>query len=202
MCNLPRIGTYLHFFGECSALSLFWSPLAHDIPFLLEKDGVLMPDLFFLNNFSELALSPQQRNLLLAALTAAKKMLVSRWVPPHLMTRRVWGLSLLGIVSILSVARIHGAKTKTLKTCNAIFDIVQSIISSFWCKMYFLFVYIFYLSCDWVLHFVLFSTAVSCFFGTVWVAVWTGVLYFVLYWNDCLIKIIDHKNRYCKDYIL
>ncbi len=91
-----------------------------------------MPDLFFLNNFSELALSPQQRSLLLASLTAAKKMLVSHWVPPHLMTRRVWGLSLLDIVSMeLSAARIHGAKTKTLKTWNAIFDIVQSFVSYF-----------------------------------------------------------------------
>ncbi len=54
---------------------------------------ILTPELFFLNNFSELPLSPQHRNLLLAALTAAKKMLVSRWVPPHSMTRRVWGLS-------------------------------------------------------------------------------------------------------------
>ncbi len=44
----------------------------------------------YLFHFSELALSQQPRNLLLAALTAAKKMLVSRWVPPHSMTRRVW----------------------------------------------------------------------------------------------------------------
>ncbi len=89
------------------------------------------PDLF-LNYFSELALSPQQRNLLLAALTAAKKMLVSRWVPPQLMTRRVRGLSLLDIVSMeLSTARIHGAKTKTLKTWSATFDIVKSFVSSF-----------------------------------------------------------------------
>ncbi len=94
--------------------------------FLLEKDVVLTPDFFFLDGFSGLALSPQQRNLLLAALTAAGRMLVSRWVPPHLMTRRVWGLTLLGILSVeLSTARIHGAKAETLRTWSAAFDIVE-----------------------------------------------------------------------------
>ncbi len=132
LCPQRALGTYLHFWGECSALSLFWSQLAHVISFLLERDVDLTPDLFFLNNFSELALSLQQRNLLLAALTAAKKMLVSLWVPPHSVTRRVWGLSLLDIVSMeLSTACIHGEKTQTLKTWNATFDIVKSFVSSF-----------------------------------------------------------------------
>ncbi len=86
---------------------------------------VLAPDLLFLDGFSGLALSPQQRNLLLAALTAAGRVLVSRWIPPHLVTGRLWGLSLLGIVSVeLSAARVHGAEASTLGTWSAAFDIV------------------------------------------------------------------------------
>ncbi len=86
---------------------------------------VLAPDLLFLDGFSGLALSPQQRILLLAALTAAGRVLVSRWIPPHLVTGRLWGLSLLGIVSMeLSAAHVHGAEARTLGTWSAAFDIV------------------------------------------------------------------------------
>ncbi len=64
-------------------------------------------------------------------------MLVSRWVPPHLMTRRVWGMSLLGIVSVeLSTARIHRAKKDTLRTWSAAFDIAESFVS--FCYVYFI----------------------------------------------------------------
>ncbi len=72
------------FSGGGGALSLFSSWLAHGTSFLLEGDVVLSLDLLFLDGFSGLALSVQQRNLLLAALTAAGRMLVSCWIPPHL----------------------------------------------------------------------------------------------------------------------
>ncbi len=87
---------------------------------------------YFLDGCSGLALSPQQRNLLLVALTAAGRVLVSRWVPPHLVTGRLWGLSLLSIVSVeLSAARVHGAEARTLGTWSAAFDVVESFVSSF-----------------------------------------------------------------------
>ncbi len=78
---------------------------------------VLTPDLFFLDGFSGLALSLQQRNLLLAAFIAAGRVLVSRWVPLHLVTECLWGFSLLDIVSVeLSAARVHGVEARTLGT--------------------------------------------------------------------------------------
>ncbi len=129
LCPQGALGTYFNFFGgmRCTFSFLVSACSWHIIPIRKKY-------------------SPQQRNLLLAALTAAERMLVSRWVPPHLMIRCVWGLSLLDIVSIeLSTARIHGAKTKTLKTWNAIFDIIKSFVSSFWCINYFECVYIFYI---------------------------------------------------------
>ncbi len=150
--------------GKFSALSLFWTRLAHDISVLLEKGLVLTTDLFFLKIFSELAPSPQQRNVLLAALTAEKKMLVSRWVPPHLRTRRVWGLSLLDIVSMdLSTGRIYGAKKNTLRPGMLLFTLLNLLFFLFGVQFNLnsCIFCIFLVIC--VLHFVLFSTAMSCF---------------------------------------
>lgn len=132
-CNLcPQgvLGTFLHFFWDCSALKPFWRQLANDVSILLDKDITLTSNLFFLSDFSALELSLFQKNLLLAAFTAAKKLLVSRWNPPHLMCRHMWALSLLDIISMeLSTARIHGARSRTLTRWSAAFDQVKAFIS-------------------------------------------------------------------------
>lgn len=91
---------------------------------------VLTPDLF-LNVFSELTLSPQQRNLLLAAFTAAKKMSVAGFLP--IPCPDVYGACLCWTLFPWNYLQlvINGAKTKTLKMWSAIFDIVKSLFPLF-----------------------------------------------------------------------
>lgn len=131
LCQDGKTGTFLHFFWECSVLAPFWLWLAEDISTLIEKDIVLTPDIFFLNDFSNMSLTLIQTNLILAAFTAAKKMLVSRWCPPHTMCRRQWALSLLDILTMeLSTARMHGARSRTVLRWSQAVDQVKSFISN------------------------------------------------------------------------
>lgn len=85
LCSQESIGMYLHFIWDCPSPSPFWTQFFQDLLHLLGMDFVLTPRLFFLNHFWGLALSSRQRSLLLAALTAAKKLLVNRRNPPHMM---------------------------------------------------------------------------------------------------------------------
>ncbi len=79
--------------------------------------------------------------LLLAALTAAKKLLVNRWNPPHTMDRRTWTVYLLDIISMeLSTSRIHGSNVKTVNSWHSAFNVVSSFLKSllkiFYCYLF------------------------------------------------------------------
>lgn len=76
---------------------------------MLEVNTPLSPTLVLLNDDANLELSLQQRRILWAGLTAAKKMLALRWQPPHTLTWQQWANSILDIVMMeRSVARVHG----------------------------------------------------------------------------------------------
>ncbi len=96
LCSQGVLGTFVHFFWECPSLSLFWTLTG--LSYLLGTEICLTPRHFFMNDFWDFTLSVQQRPLLLAALTAAKKLLVNRWNPPHTTDRRTWTVYLLDII--------------------------------------------------------------------------------------------------------
>ncbi len=73
LCSQGSLGTFLHFFWECPSLSPFWTQLSKDLSFLLGTEICLTPHHFFMNDFWDFTLFIQQRCLLLADLTAAKK---------------------------------------------------------------------------------------------------------------------------------
>ena len=74
------------------------------------------PILLLLNNDSQLYLSEKQRKLLLSGPTAAKKLLVQRWLPPHNLSTRKWLIYFHDIVLLeLSTAWINNAKAPTLE---------------------------------------------------------------------------------------
>ena len=73
------------------------------------------PQLLLLNDDSSLELSYQERLILFAGLTAAKKMLALRWQPPHSLSHTQWLQSFLDIVYMeMSVGRMHGVKHQTI----------------------------------------------------------------------------------------
>ncbi len=118
LCIFFLLPFWTHFLDSHRTYHIFW---------VLRY--VWLRNIFFMNYFWDFALSVQQRWLLLADLTAAKKMLVNRWNPPHTMDRRSWTVYLLDIISMeLSSSRIHGSNVKTVNSWHSAFNAVSSFI--------------------------------------------------------------------------
>jgi len=63
-----------------------------------------------LNNLSILSISKFKKRVIFAGLMAAKKMIATRWKPPHSLTTQSWILSFLDVIYMeLSTARTNGA---------------------------------------------------------------------------------------------
>ena len=117
LCSLGQVGTFLHMYWECPAVTSFWKLVSSTMSELLEVDIPCSPGILLLNDTSLLNLSSTRTHILLAGLTAAKKMLALRWKPPHTLTRAQWLQTFLSTLYMeMSVARMHGASQKTIQT--------------------------------------------------------------------------------------
>ena len=114
LCTLTTSGTFLHMYWECPNVFAFWRQICSTLSDMLDVHIPLSPNLLLLNDDSTLELTLQQRRILWAGLTAAKKMLALRWQPPHTLSWQQWSYSFVDIVMMeRSVARVHGASQKT-----------------------------------------------------------------------------------------
>lgn len=98
LCPSGALGSFLHMYWRCHAVSQFWKQISLTLSDILEVRIPLSPILFLLIDDSSLNLSLQQKHILWAGLTAAKKMLALRWQPPHSLTRQQWTNSLLEMI--------------------------------------------------------------------------------------------------------
>lgn len=116
MCQLNAIGCYKHMMWECPFVQAFWGRVSKVLSELLGTVIICNPILLLLNDDSQIHISGKQRKLLLSGLTAAKKLLVQRWLPPHNLSIRKWLIYFHDIVLLeLSTARINNAKASTLE---------------------------------------------------------------------------------------
>lgn len=126
LCTLNAVGSFMHMYWDCPNVSAFWKQISATLSDLLEVTVPLSPSLLLLNDDSSLGLSLQQRRILLAGLTAAKKMLALRWQPPHVLSWQRWANSLLDIVMMeRSVARMHVASQKTIIAWDAAYNLIK-----------------------------------------------------------------------------
>ena len=114
-CSPNSIGTFFHMVWECPNVFAFWNMVAAKLSVLLDIDVSPSPSVFLLNDDSQLQLNKTRTRVFFAGLTAAKKMIATRWKPPHSLTFRQWALTFLDIVYLeLSTARLHGAKEENV----------------------------------------------------------------------------------------
>uniref|UniRef100_A0A3B1ICK8 Reverse transcriptase domain-containing protein n=1 Tax=Astyanax mexicanus TaxID=7994 RepID=A0A3B1ICK8_ASTMX len=131
LCSSGELGTFLHYFWFCNEVNKFWRRISMDLTALLNHNVPCSALVFLLNDFSSLTISVQQKRLLLCALTAAKKVLVNRWNPPHHVSRHQWILTALDIISMeLSVARMHGAKQRTIIAWKDALQAMEALLVS------------------------------------------------------------------------
>lgn len=116
-CSLNCQGTFVHMVWECPPVARFWNGVALALAELVGTPIPVTLPVLILNDFSELNIPALTKRIVLAGLTAAKKLVATRWKPPHKLTTRQWVLSFLDVVYMeLSTARIHAASERTLSS--------------------------------------------------------------------------------------
>lgn len=127
-CSAKVIGSYFHMFWECSPVAEFWKMIAFNLSKLFKIRLPCTPATLILNDLSKLGLTLDKRRALLAGLTAAKKLLATRWKPPHSLCFRAWLLMYLDIVYLeLSIARVHGAKESAIEAWHSLLTTLRGL---------------------------------------------------------------------------
>lgn len=83
-------GTYMHMYGECKDVRLFWGEVCATLTTVLDLPAPCSPAVLLLNDTSSLKLPCWIRPILLTGITAAKKMLALSWKPPNTVTKCHW----------------------------------------------------------------------------------------------------------------
>lgn len=114
-CPHGTVGSFIHVVWECPGVFGLWGKV---ISTLTELTGVQLPmdpAVHLLNDDSHLSLTEKTRKIWLAGLTAAKKIVVQRWKPPHDISNTHWLRSFLDISYLeLSSARVNDARPNTI----------------------------------------------------------------------------------------
>ena len=95
-------------FGSVPPVAGFWQNVASELTTFVSGTVAATIPVLLLNDTSSLQISKCQKRIVLAGLTAAKKMVAVRWKPLHSLTIKQWLLTFLDIVyTELSTARIN-----------------------------------------------------------------------------------------------
>ncbi len=115
-CNSNMIGTFIHMMWECPLVKKFWEEASKSLSELLHVSIECSPRLMLSNDDSSLDLYLSCRQLIFAALIASKKMLGTRWLPPHSLSIQQLHQSMIGILMLeLSTARMNQASQSVQK---------------------------------------------------------------------------------------
>ena len=113
-------------YWECEPVKHFWEQITVTLTKLSGKRIPCTPSTMLLNN---LDLPYPEKRMVLAGLTAAKKILALRWQPPHTLTHTQWLRTFLDVTGMeLSVARMHGASKKTLALWTETYDKINNTL--------------------------------------------------------------------------
>ncbi len=103
--------------------------MIHITYLLLEVNITPSPSVFILNDVSQSHLTCTHRSIFFAGLTAAEKMVATRWKPPHTLTCRQWALTFLDIVYLeLLTARLHGVNEDNVNEWSRTADKLKDMI--------------------------------------------------------------------------
>ena len=129
LCSSNALGTFFHIMWECPGVMHFWSMVAAELSSLLSVVIPPSPSVLLLNDISQLHLRAPQKRVFFSGLTAAKKLLASRWKPPHMLSLRQWALTFLDIVYLeLSTARLHGAREDNVNMWSCIAEKIKEMV--------------------------------------------------------------------------
>lgn len=129
-CPFGTVGTFMHSMWNCPDVVSFWSNVVDIISTLTNIDFPMDPALHLLLDDSRFPITEKTRKLWLAGITAAKKLVVQRWLPPHDLSLKHWLYTLLDILYMeLSSARINHAKEATVNNWLNAIEMVKELLS-------------------------------------------------------------------------
>ena len=127
LCTEKPMGTYVHMMWECPEVLIFWRLVSKVLSQTIDITIPCLPHILLLNDDSSLNLTLSMKRVFLTGLTAAKKMLVIRWKPPHKLNIYQWKQSFYELLKLeASSARAQRAHTENIqayliaaeKVCN------------------------------------------------------------------------------------
>ena len=128
-CTDNIIATFYHMVWQCPEVNRFWYSVSSIMSSIIKGPIPLSPCLLLLNDTSSLKLTINNRRRLLAGLTAAKRMIVCRWKPPHTLLMRRWLSSYRDIVQLeLSTARLHYAKMSNIDCWSELLEKINEMM--------------------------------------------------------------------------
>lgn len=131
LCSLKAQGTFIHMFWDCPPVGQFWSNVASKLSILIHETVPVTLSVLLLNDLSTLNLSKLKMRVIFAGLTAAKKLVATRWKPPNTLTIKCWTLSFLDVVYLeLSTARTNGANERTLEVWRSTADSLKDMLQN------------------------------------------------------------------------
>ena len=80
----------MHMVWECQPVANFWQQVATALALITAQNIPVNPQTLILNNLSTINASQCEKRILLAGLTAAKKIIAVRWKPPHTLNISHW----------------------------------------------------------------------------------------------------------------
>ncbi len=128
LCPHKVLGTYLHMMWECPGVFSLWLSISNILSCLIQTNIPCLPHILLLNDDTSLHLNFYRKRVLFAGLTAAKKMLIKRWKPPHVLNLSLWKVSLHEVLLLeISSARAQMAKTEAIQNLEAAADKVKAL---------------------------------------------------------------------------
>ena len=109
LCSHGSIGTFMHVFWECPPVSAFWGLIAQNLSDMFDVDVPKSVPALIFNSLPQQPSPVYRIRILMAGLTAAKKLVASRWKYPDGLNVANWRLTFLDIIFLeQSTARIMG----------------------------------------------------------------------------------------------
>lgn len=130
ICNQGIVGTLMHVLWECPDILRFWIKVTDEVSAQVENKLPLDPALLLLNDDSRFKIPEVKRKLWLAGMTAAKKMIVLRWLPPHQLSIKHWLQVLLEVIYLeWSSPRTNNSNPRTLEMWKKAAEDVKTLLA-------------------------------------------------------------------------
>ncbi len=128
-CTEAVKGDFLHMFWFCSAIKPLWKYINDTINTIIDKVLPMCPILYLIGFNPNILVSFQQKRIILAASTAAKKTIIKNWFEPITDFKRTWLLFFFDVCLLeRSTARINNARPDTILNWSNAIAVVQGLL--------------------------------------------------------------------------